>query len=227
MALRANRILFLLFSILGSQLGFSQSNEITIEFIGNCGLHLTDGEANLYVDFPYKSGAHNYMEFDQAELDSVKENAFFLFTHKHADHYSKKNLRKVLKEKSGKTFGPWNISDLENLAQLIPEFEIRAFRTEHKVFGISFKHYSYLINWHGKKVYLSGDTENAETIGSVSAIDLAFIPVWLLIDSNEKKIKLDAQKLAIYHIGPNDNINITGEKVLMLDQQGQVITIPY
>ncbi len=188
---------------------------------------MTDGISNIYIDFPYKSGAHNYMEFDNAELDSIKKNSVFIFTHKHSDHYSKRILRKVLKEKKGETFGPWNVSELEKLGKSMPEFDIKAFRTEHKVFGISFKHYSYLINWHGKKIYLSGDTESSETIGKIKDIDWAFVPAWLLLDSNEKQIKLDTKMLGIYHIGPNDNINITGEKVLMLKKKGQIISISY
>lgn len=52
---------------------FAQTNEITIRFIGNCGMYFTDGTTNFYVDFPYKSGAHNYMEYDSSELDNIKK----------------------------------------------------------------------------------------------------------------------------------------------------------
>lgn len=31
---------------------FSQSKEIKIEFLGNCGFHMTDGITDFYVDFP-------------------------------------------------------------------------------------------------------------------------------------------------------------------------------
>lgn len=47
---------------------FCQSNEIKIRFIGNCGFYMTDGEFNFYIDFPYKSGAYNYMEYDTSEI---------------------------------------------------------------------------------------------------------------------------------------------------------------
>ncbi len=68
--------------------GYGQGNEIKIKFIGNAGLYLTDGNINLYVDFPYKSGAYKYMEYDDSELDSIASNSILLFTHKHADHFS-------------------------------------------------------------------------------------------------------------------------------------------
>lgn len=66
--------------------GFSQTKEISIRFIGNCGLHLSDGVTNIYTDFPYKSGAHDFMEYDGAELYSLKEKVYFIFTHKLSKH---------------------------------------------------------------------------------------------------------------------------------------------
>ncbi len=185
----------------------AQTNEIKIKFIGNAGLHMTDGNAHIYVDFPYKSGAYNYMEFEDYELDNIKHDSVFIFTHKHADHYSRKNVRKVLKKKNGKKFGPWDIDDMKKLSSMIPDFEVKAFETKHKVFGISSKHYSYLINWHGKKLYLSGDTTDAETVGKIKNIDWAFLPPWLLRDANNKKIKIDADKLYIYHLTTNQTPN--------------------
>lgn len=73
----------LIFSTI-SFLGIGQDKEIQIKFIGNCGLYMTDGELNIYSDFPYKSGAYGYMRYEESELDSVKENSVFIFTHKHA-----------------------------------------------------------------------------------------------------------------------------------------------
>ena len=100
-------IIFLLFLI--SNIGFSQSNEIKIRYIGNCGLHITDGVNHIYTDFPYTSGAYNYIEYDDSEIDSLKENSFYIFTHKHSDHYSKKLLKKRLKTKKGYR---WNCGEL-------------------------------------------------------------------------------------------------------------------
>ena len=182
--------------------GFSQAKEIQIEFIGNCGLHMTDGATNFYIDFPYKSGAHGYMEFDESELDSIKENSIFIFTHKHSDHYSKKNLKKVMKEKGGQAYDVSNIPELEKLGESIENFEIKAFKTDHTVFGISFRHYSYLITWHNKNIFLSGDTTEPETIGKMEKIDLAFVPYWILKNAKEQNISIDANVFAVYHLYP-------------------------
>jgi len=205
-------------------IGYGQKNEIKIRYIGNCGLHITDGTTHIYTDFPYKSGAHHYDKYDDSEIDSLKENAYYIFTHKHSDHYYKGKMRKILKSKNGKKYGKWNIDKLKNLDKVIPHFNIEAFKTKHL---FSFAHYSYLITWHGKTIFLSGDTEHPDTILKLKGIDWAFIPAWLAYSIHETGEKLDAKHIGIYHIGPRDNVNIKGEKVLMLTEQGKVITLPY
>ncbi|MDT0295873.1 MBL fold metallo-hydrolase [Mesonia ostreae] len=228
---RTFREIILTFSLcLIATFGFTQSKEIQIEFLGNCGLYLTDGTTNIYTDFPYKSGAHGYMEFDESELDSIKDNSIFIFTHKHSDHYSKKNLKKVIREKGGTKYGVSNISELEKLNNTLNDFEIKAFKTKHKVFGINFRHYSYLITWHGKKIYLSGDTTNPETIGKVKNIDLAFIPYWLYENAKEQNIEIDADEIGIYHlhplqIEPAEKFFKEKENEHPLTEKGKIITI--
>jgi L-ascorbate metabolism protein UlaG (beta-lactamase superfamily) len=221
-----NHSIFLVFALLFvSTIGVGQQNEISITFIGNCGLYMTDGTQHIYTDFPYKSGAFNYMEFESAELDRIKEKAIFLFTHKHADHYSKKNLKKVLQEKGGQKYGSWNLSELEKLAESIPDFEIQVFRTKHR---FSFSHYSYLIIWHGKRIYLSGDTESAETIGNVPNMDWAFIPYWIVSDAKENNIEIDTKIRALYHFYPNQKIEgEIPEDVVLLTTQNETFRIPY
>lgn len=204
--------------------GITQSNEIKIKFIGNCGLHMTDGELNIYSDFPYKSGAYGYMNFDESELDSIKENSIFLFTHKHADHYSGKNMRRTLRKKGGQKFGPSNIKKLKEFAKINPDFEIETFKTKHR---FSFNHYSYLITWHGKRIFLSGDTESAETIGEIKKMDIAFLPTWILNDAHEKKITIDANKIGVYHLYPTEEVvgNLP-EHLIILKDQNFVISVP-
>ncbi|WP_412984680.1 MBL fold metallo-hydrolase [Pontimicrobium sp. IMCC45349] len=208
----------------------SQSKEINIKFLGNCGLYITDGTTHIYTDFPYKSGAHGYMEFDSTELDSIKHNSIFIFTHKHSDHYSKKHLNKILKEKGGQKYGVSNISELENLNNSLDNFEIKAFKTTHKVFGISFRHYSYLITWHGKRIYLSGDTTNPETIGKIKNMDWAFVPYWILLNAKEQEIEIDSKMLGVYHLYP-EQIPSANKKWSNIDsiqpmtEQGEKITI--
>lgn len=226
--IRIFRIIGLLTLICWSNSTFSQTSEIKIRFIGNCGLSMTDGISNIYIDFPYKSGAHNYMEYDLSELDSVKNNPIFIYTHKHSDHFSGKLVRKLVKKLGGSMYSPWNINELLNLNNKLKDFTIEVIKTKHR---FSINHYSYLITWHNKRIFISGDTEHAETIAVLKDIEWAFIPVWLLMDANEKGIKLgDISKMfAVYHIGPGDHITIedNNPKIKLLNKQGEIITIPY
>lgn len=211
-----------------ASVSFSQTNEITIRFIGNCGLYMTDGSSNIYIDFPYKSGAYNYMEYDVSELDSIKTNPIFIYTHKHADHYSGKLVKKLAKDLSGRIYSPGNIRELLKLNQNLNDFTIEAFKTKHRY---SLHHYSYLITWHHKRIYISGDASNAETIAALKDIDWAFVPVWLLTNAKEKGLNLGnvSNMFAIYHIGPGNHITNKSNdpKIKLLIRQGDMITIKY
>ncbi len=142
------RILLIVASTLIATIGWTQSKEIRIEFMGNCGLYMTDGTTHIYTDFPYKSGAYNYMEFEEAELDSIKNNSIFIFTHKHADHYSKKNLKKALKEKNGQKFGVSNISDLEKLGKFLILVKLLKFFFVRLVRRIIKPSHCFLVYYH-------------------------------------------------------------------------------
>jgi hypothetical protein len=206
-------------------LGYGQSNEIKIRFIGNCGLHLSDGKTNLYVDFPYKSGAFGYMKYNVAEIDSINENALFIFTHKHPDHFSKKMLRKVKGKYKGKVFANGKAKKIERLNASINDFKIEVFKNKHR---FSFKHHSYLITWHGKRIFFSGDTETSATIATIKEMDWAFVPGWIIMDAKEKSVTIDAKKIGIYHLYPNQKVtNSKPELYKVLDKQGEVIRISY
>jgi L-ascorbate metabolism protein UlaG (beta-lactamase superfamily) len=171
------------------------------------------------------SGAYNYMTFDSSELDNIKDSAMFLFTHKHADHYSRKNLRKALKNKNGTKLNQRKISKLKDSSNAIPNFTIESFKSKHR---FSINHHSYLITWHNKKIYLSGDTESAKTIGKVKDIDWAFIPNWVIYYAKKEGVVIDAKMKDIYHLYPNEKINgnLTDD-YKPLRKQNEIITIPF
>jgi hypothetical protein len=213
-----NTIVSILFILL-TNFSFGQTNEIKITFIGNAGFHMTDGNTDIYFDFPYKSGAYGYMTYDETELNKIKDNSIFIFTHKHADHYSK-NIVKKLK---GKIYSGSNRKKISRLEKDISDFKIKSFRTKHR---FSFNHYSYIIDWHGKKFFISGDTEHPETIGLIKGIDYAFIPTWILFYAKEKNITIDAKTKVLYHLYPNQKVE---EKpttdFIIFDKQGMNIKI--
>lgn len=216
-------LLFFCFSLLPV---YAQQGNICIKFIGNCGLYLSDGQLNLYVDFPYRSGAFNYMKYGKTELDSIKSNALFIFTHRHPDHYS----GQLLKKQTGQVLGPWKVpkgkrADLNQLKDSFPYFSVQAFRTKHR---FASRHSSYLLSWHGKRIFLSGDTERAETIAGLKDIDIAFVPYWILLDAREKNMQTDVKKFFVYHLYPEQKLNVsTPERIQLLQRQGEVICIPF
>lgn len=165
---------------------------------------MTDGDLNIYFDFPYKSGAFGYTVYNAAELDSIPENSIFLFTHKHGDHYS----RKLLKPYKDEVYGSWKLSKKEGQGGKIiddPEhsFSVSAFKNKHR---FSFNHCSYLIHWHGKIIFVAGDAESPETIAKMKAMDWAFVPEWVLYYAKQQKVDVDADKIGVYHMYPNSEL---------------------
>lgn len=219
----SNTVFILLTTYVGIVSG--QVGSIKVKYIGNCGLHLSDGKTNLYVDFPYKSGAYNYLTFKKEELDSIPANSVFLFTHKHADHHSRNNLRKVKKTPRANVIVNGNKKKVEMLNSSLDEFQLEAFRTKHR---FTFKHYSYLLTWHGNRLYFSGDTESADTLAKMKNMDYAFAPYWVMLDAKERQLEVDARKVGIYHLYPNQTLKIARpEKIFLFDQQGMTLEIPF
>lgn len=207
---------FLLFN----HFGFSQSNDIEITFLGNAGFSMSDGVTHIYFDFPYKSGAYGYMTYNESELDNLKENGIFIFTHKHADHYSKKLLKKI----NGKVYAKSSRKKISELNKEIPDFNIQAIKTKHR---FSTSHYSYLLEWKGIRFFISGDTEHPETIGSIKSIDYAFVPYWILSIAKEKEIEIDTKTKVLYHLYPNQQFaGESPDNFIRFDKQGMRFTVP-
>ena len=201
-------------------ISLGQNQKITIKLLGNCGLFMTDGKLNLYVDFPYTSGAHDYMTYNPEVLDSLQAHAVFLFTHGHSDHYN----RKLFKKTNQKLYGPWQVKFLMSkkrkykLAELndsLPGFSITAYKTKH---GFSFKHLSYLVEWNNKRIFISGDTHLADTLVSVRNLDLVFAAPWEMYDAMDRKLKIDSKKIIIYHLRTSDTLKSENDKIIISKQ---------
>jgi len=202
----------------------SQENNISIQFIGNCGFYLSDSSFSFLVDFPYRSGVYGYMKYDKSVIDSVKPD-FCIYTHGHADHFRKKLFKKL----NTRLFAPRPVRlriskkskiSLDELNSLYPDFSVSFFKTPH---GFSFKHYSYLIEWNGKRIYISGDTHDKEHLLSLKNLDIAFVNPWLLIDIYEHNQKIDTKKIILCHHTRQDKITATGKKLIILEQNEKYI----
>jgi len=205
----------------------AQPGKIEVTFIGNCGFFLTDGRVNLYVDFPYKSGAHGYMTYDSRALDTIRSHSVFLFTHGHSDHYS----RKLFKRTDQKLYGPWPVEgylagkrkySLKALNDSMAGFSVREYRTKH---GFSLKHLSYLLTWNGRRIFISGDAETCDTACSLKNLDLVIGPVWLIQDSKKRGLKIDTKKIIISHHRNSDLFDNQSKDLIVIPTQGQTVSL--
>jgi len=206
-----------------------QIGKIEVTFIGNCGFFMSDGNLNLYVDFPYKSGAYSCMAYDSGHLDSIRDHSIFLFTHGHADHYN----RKLFRQTHQKLYAPYPVRlwlsakrkyTLQELNDSMPNFQITEFVTKHKY---SLKHYSYLVTWNNKRIFLSGDTETADRLCTMHDLDLVIAPTWAIQDANSRDLKIDTKKIIICHHRSREKIDNQSPKKIIVPEQNQNITMDW
>ncbi len=171
----------------------AQGQTLTITFIGNEGLQITDGEHTLYTDFPYQSGAYGYNEYG-AQYLVPNDSAAALITHRHLDHFDESLAQQV----------GWKI--LETDADTLWDTAVvTPITTRHS----DIAHRSWLVDWHGVRLYFVGDTDDSNALLDQSDLDVAFVTPWLL-DIVKKKTKLvDAKTVVIYHHTANEAIKCT------------------
>jgi hypothetical protein len=206
--------------LLIANITLAQNGKIEIKFLGNCGFFMTDGSLSMYVDFPYKSGAYGYMTYKPEILDSLYANSIFLFTHGHADHYS----RKLFKRTHQKLYGPWQVKfllskkrkyKLDQLNDLVPGFRITQYKTKH---GYSLRHYSYLVEWNNKRIFISGDAYLSDTLVSLKNLDLVFAAPWVLTDAYDRDLKIDTKKIILYHHRNVESVTVESDKIIVPEQ---------
>jgi len=187
---------------------------LDVEFIGNAGVSLSDGETTLLVDLPYQSGAYGYMPYDFSSLQP-EGRAVALITHGHADHF----LPELFKERDWEFLGPEELSSEMDDAKVIPlthEVSVGAFtvyptRTPHA----RVEHYSYLVTWHGRRLYFVGDVEDPTQVLAQENLDVAFVTPWLSCLVFDEGAKIDAERLVLYHHFENKREPTCGEPARM------------
>ena len=171
---------------------------IQAQFIGNMAFAITDGKTVIYTDFPYESGAFGYMTYDFAKVPKAP-GSLFLFTHGHKDHFDAGLLAKM----DGKIIAPPKVAATLPAARVIPfapkmtyrDITIEAFATPHG----DADHASYLVTWHGIRLYFTGDTDSADQLLAMKNLDYAFVSPWLLGSVAQKKARIDARTVICYH----------------------------
>jgi L-ascorbate metabolism protein UlaG (beta-lactamase superfamily) len=216
------KIIQFLFILLISELSFADN--LTFQFIGNMAFYITDGKTSLYSDFPYESGAFGYMKYD---LKSVKisDNGVSLITHAHRDHWANE-LFQPLKLK---VIGPSEVLKGIDPSRIIPfakeitydGIHIQPFSTPHA----NITHYSYLVTWHGIRMYFAGDTEETKTLLTMENLDVAFVSPWLAKTLLKNKQSVNAKKIVIYH--HEDQEKVAAPINGIVPKQGEIFETRY
>jgi L-ascorbate metabolism protein UlaG (beta-lactamase superfamily) len=185
----------------------SAQTQSTLEarFIGNMAYAISDGTVTLFTDFPYESGYSRYMTYEGREIRSRTPRSLALITHGHRDHWE----AALFSATDWSVIGPADAvrgaaaSRVVRSLPVAPErqgvtFEglsIDAVPTPHAGIG----HYSYLVTWHGLRLYFTGDTDDAEALLNAKNLDVAFVSPWLFERARKNGRPIDARRIVIYH----------------------------
>jgi L-ascorbate metabolism protein UlaG (beta-lactamase superfamily) len=195
---------------------------LTATFIGNMGVHVTDGKVALLTDFPYESGYAGYMRWSGDPVPKGSPRPLCIFTHSHRDHF----LAALVANTCGRILGP---KDVEGQTRVValgmdPEVRwegvtIRPLATRHG----PLEHYSYVVEWNGLRLYFTGDTEDTTALLAARDLDYAFVSPWLLAAVQRAGRKIDARTVVVYHHRDGETVPPFQDPVV--PRQGQVLTL--
>jgi L-ascorbate metabolism protein UlaG (beta-lactamase superfamily) len=175
-------------------------------FIGNMAFAIDDGTTTLMTDFPYQSGYSVYMSYGTDQIRSDTPRTLALITHRHADHWE----RSLFDRTDWLVAGPADVVRSVPATRVVPltpratfgPLQIEAIETPHANVG----HYSYVVTWHGRRLYFSGDTESNAHLTTVGKLDAAFISPWLYRSALERGVTIDARRIVIYHHASGEQV---------------------
>ena len=179
-------------------LSAAEPHRLEVRFIGNMAFSITDGKTTLLTDFPYRSGAFGYMTYD-VPAAAVPPGSLCLVTHGHLDHFDPSLFQKLDAALIAPPSTAATVETKRPMA-LAPkmsyrDIRIEAFRTPHG----DVEHYSYLVIWHGLRLYFTGDTDSAEQLLAMRDLDVAFVSPWLIEAVATRKGHIDSRLLVAYH----------------------------
>lgn len=201
-----------------------QGPKLDARFIGNMAVAITDGKTTLMSDFPYRSGYSRYMTYDPAEIRSATAATLSLITHRHPDHWEPSIFEKTNWSVAGPDDVVAGIA-ASRVVALKPSAtfgaaQIEPIQTPHAGIG----HYSYVVTWHGRRLYFSGDTESPDHLIRLGNLDVAFVSPWLLRAVLKAGGRIDAKQVVVYHHMPGETVPQCAAGCT-LPRQGQTIPI--
>jgi hypothetical protein len=97
---------------------------------------------------------------------------------------------------------------------------IEAFETPHAGIG----HASYLVTWHGRRLYFTGDTDSVDRLLAVRNLDAAFVSPWLLEKVAKQKGRIDARQVVCYHQQAGEDVPAFQDRIV--PKQGETLALP-
>jgi L-ascorbate metabolism protein UlaG (beta-lactamase superfamily) len=217
------KVLHLVSLLLAVRLCFAETGELKFLFIGNMAFRISDGTNTLFTDFPYTSGAFGYMKYEPSEIVEVP-NAVCLITHAHADHWNADLFQKM----KASLIAPPSILKNTSSTKKVPfadhmkygNITVDAIRTPHGA-----EHYSYIVTWHGVRLFFSGDTEDPSALLQAKNLDVAFISPWLLRTMENSAKTIPSKKVVIYH--HDDEEEVPAYQDRLVPKQGDTFALKF
>lgn len=198
-------------------------DELELQFIGHAAFRIADGETTLLTDFPYKSGASGFMEYRMEDVGPTPDGVS-LITHDHADHWDAALFRKMVL----KIIAPPAITRGLPSDRVVPwsdaitykGIEVHPMATPHTT-----GHVSYLVVWHGVRMFFTGDTDDPQPVLAQSRLDALFATPWLVRSLTKSGHKLDTELLVVHHHRAGEDVPLLPR--MLLPRQGDVFRIDY
>lgn len=198
------------------------SKSLEARFIGNEAFWISDGDYSLMTDFPYKSGIYDTMTYD-FNFGEVKGNVLSLVSNRHEDHFDPM----LFIDQN------WMIAGPREVTIQLPQNRVVKF-SDVITFGpikimpkkspfAHVEHYSYLVEWDGRRLFFTGDTEDTDILKNLPQLDMLFITPWFYRKAKTNDLLPDVRKIIIYHHKKNEIVpDCTG---CIIPEQGQIIDI--
>jgi L-ascorbate metabolism protein UlaG (beta-lactamase superfamily) len=167
-------------------------------FIGQMAFAISDGSVTVVTDFPYQIGYVDAPAYSPKEL-SGGSSTLALITHQHLDHWEPALFAKT----TWKVAGPDDVISSVAADRVVAlkgtttwgAVQIEPLETPHARIG----HYSYIVTWQGKRLYFSGDTEDARSVILAKNLDAAFVSPWMYRIVMKVGRRIDTKRVVIYH----------------------------
>lgn len=199
-----------------------RADSLTIRFIANEAVSLSDGTLTLVLDFPYQPGYSRYMTYPDTALN-IQGNVVAVITHRHRDHFAEERFLPT----TWRIVGPREVTQSLPTNRVVPldsvvrinDAVIRPIATPHA--GV--EHYSYLIEWKGKRFFFVGDTGDPAALLRSGPLDMAFVSSWLLNAARKDGRSVPARQVVLYH-----HASVQGEicTPCVIPMPGATLSIP-